>query len=184
MFKISAVLISVAVLASSFTSAAQAGPGRRLGFFFGGMAAASMLAHAAEERRREQAYERERARRQMIAARERAAAAAAAKRERARQLALQQQKAAQAQIAAAETTSPVISDADKPILKKGDRLPSADNDQPATTGNTAKITTAEKTSPDNVETSSTTPGTDTVAADQTCRRYSAATDSLIETPCH
>ncbi|SFV29101.1 hypothetical protein [Hyphomicrobium facile] len=181
MFKISAVLISVAVLASSFTSAAQAGPGRRLGFFFGGMAAASMLAHAAEERRREQAYERERARRQMIAARERAAAAAAAKRERARQLALQQQKAAQ--IAAAETTSPVTPEADKPILKKGDRLPSADNDQPAT-DNTAKITTAEKTSPDNVEASSTTPGTDTVAADQTCRRYSAATDSLIETPCH
>lgn len=182
MFKISAVLISVAVLASSFTSAAQAGPGRRLGFFFGGMAAASMLAHAAEERRREQAYERERARRQMIAARERAAAIAAARRERARQLALQQQKAAK--IAAAETASPVTSETDKPILKKGDRLPSAENVQPATTDNTAKITTAEKTAPDNVETSSTTPGTDTVAADQTCRRYSAATDSLIDTPCH
>jgi hypothetical protein len=175
--KFLAVLISFAVVASSFTSAAEAFPGRRLGFFFGGMAAAGMLAHAAEERRREEAYERLRARR---IAQERAVAIAAARRERAREIALQKQKAAR--IAAAEattTTSPA--DGATPALKKGDRLPSAQDDTP-TTSSTSQTTMIEKTPSDKITTGSTTPAETTTAV--TCRKYSATADAVIEVPCN
>jgi hypothetical protein len=185
MTKFLAVLMSIAVVVTSFASAAEAGPGRHFGMFFGGMAAAGMLAHAAEERRREEAYERARAREMMVARereRRRAIALAAAKRERARQYALQQQLEQQkaAQAAATEKTV-AASDADKPALKKGDRLPSA-GDASASTPDASKTTTVEKTSGDKIETSSIT-STDTATGSETCRRYSAATDSVIEMPC-
>lgn len=186
MSKFLAVLISVAVIATSFTSAAEAGPGRRLGFFLGGMAPASMLAHAAEERRREEAYERMRARREAAArerARQRAIAAAAAKRERARQIALQKQKAAQIAAAEAAQKSATPSDDDKPALKKGDRLTSSDGTPANTTADgTAQTTTIEKTPSSSIETSSTTT-TDAATTTVTCRKYSAAADSVIDAPC-
>lgn len=177
MSKFLAVLISFAVIASSWTSAAEAGPGRQLGFFLGGMAAASMMAQAAENRRREEAYERMRARR---IAQERAEAIAAARRERARQIALQKQKAAQ--LAAAEASAPATAtDNDQPALKKGDRLPSVQDDtasKTSTSGNTAEQTSSDDTAK---TTSSTTP----VSAQNptSCRKYSAAADAVIDVPC-
>lgn len=177
MSKFLAVLISFAVIATSFATAAEAGPGRRLGFFLGGMAAASMLAHAAEERRREEAYERMRARR---IARERAAAIAAAKRERARQIALQKQKAAR--LAAAEAAAETPSVTDTPALKKGDRLPSAQDDETTTTS-TSQTTTIEKAPAETITTGSTT-SAETGATPVTCRRYSATADAVIDVPCN
>jgi hypothetical protein len=186
MSKLFAALISLAVITSSLTSTAEAFPGRRMGFFLGGMAAMSMMSHAAEERRREEAYERMRER-QAIAARERerqrALAIASAKRERAREIALQQQKAEK--IAAAETAQQTVTqDADKTVLKKGDRLPSA-QDVPAVTADNSKTTTTiEKTSSDKIETSSTTTTADAAATTGgTCRKYSVAADGMIDTPC-
>jgi hypothetical protein len=174
--KFLAALISAAVVAGSFTPAAEAFPGHRLGFFLGGMAAGALIGHAAEDHRREEAYERMRER-QMMAAREQAAMAAAARRERARQIALQQRQAAQ--LAAAQATPPApVPVADAPALKKGDRLPS-DQDALPTTTNTAQTTTIEKTA-----TETSTPATsETVATTVTCRKYSAAADGLIDGPC-
>jgi hypothetical protein len=185
MSKFLAALISLAVITSSLTSAAEAFPGRRMGFFLGGMAAMSMMSQAAEQRRREEAYERMRARQEMAARereRQRAIAIAAAKRERARELAFQQQKAAKIAAAAAAEQTASSSDADKPALKKGDRLPSADDTQ-TTTADSSKSTTVEKTASSNIETSSTTTSAGTVATTQTCRKYSVAADSVIDAPC-
>jgi hypothetical protein len=67
------------------------------------------------------------------------------------------------------------------VLKREDRLPSAEDTSTATASN-APQTTIEKTPSNKIETSSTT-SSEAVATATTCRRYSAATDSLIETPC-
>jgi hypothetical protein len=120
--KFFAALISAAILASTFTSAAEAGPGRRFGFFLAGLGAGAMMHNDWEERRREEAYDRERAR-QMRADQQRAAAAAAAKRARLQALKQQQQQAAEqrqaAQIAAADANPPApTADTSAPVLKK------------------------------------------------------------------
>jgi hypothetical protein len=173
--KFLATLISIAIVATGFTSTAQAFPGRRLGFFLGGMAAGAMIGHAAEERRRDAAYERMRAREMMIA-QQRAGAAAAAR--RARALALkQQQAAAAAQAAAAQaqagtanttTAASTTDNANTTVLAKGNLLPVSEKNAPTQTTATAEATTVSDTSSE---------------AAETCRKYSPAADGLIDVPC-
>jgi hypothetical protein len=181
--KFFAALISAAILASTFTSAAEAGPGRRFGFFLAGLGAGAMMHNDWEERRREEAYDRERAR-QMRADQQRAAAAAAAKRARLQALKQQQQQAAEqrqaAQIAAANANPPApTADTSAPVLKKSDRLPSADDASAAS--DAPQATTIEKTVSSSVV--SNTNGTADADTGAGCRKYSAAADSVIDTPC-
>lgn len=170
MHKISATFLAAVVAASVFASTAQA----RMGG--GGHFAMFILragAHAAEqnawEQQRRRRYEAEARQRRIAEARQAAAA------KRARLIALEKREAqklaaaeAAKQTAAAETTPEL-----KPVLKKSDRLPETaavtsqdDASKPAT--KTATVATTEEATP--------------VAAN-TCRRYSAAADGLVDTPC-
>ncbi|MET0407293.1 MAG: hypothetical protein ABW006_02885, partial [Hyphomicrobium sp.] len=105
-------------------------------------------------------------------------------RARARQMAaLRQQQAAAAQAAAAQAAAaqaaaanaaPQVTDAT--VAKKADRLPSTGDAAPTTTSTTTQTTTIEKT-PAVAKTA------DATTTQATCRKYSAAADSLIDMPC-
>lgn len=161
MLKIS-TFITVLVIAGTVASAAEA---HRMGAFYNSQfyrnqgRQPAQPCHNDKRRNLEEAFARARERRLAELRAERAQAAALAAK-RARLAAIAQKKAAAAKQAAKSAATQTRSGGTTNLAKKSDLLPVS----------TASNTTA-------------TPTQTAAAAPQTCRRYSAASDTVIEIPC-
>jgi hypothetical protein len=167
-FKIAAVVAMTAIAVSTTASTAEAGArGLMTGLFIGALGA-HMIDQSYRAEQRREAYDAARIRRERAIAAERAA-----QQERAAEYRRIQLENANAEKIAAEDAA-------------DDAAEDAADDAGATSAQTATTTTAQDTTaiPVNVTTSSATTPSSTDAADEpTCRKYSPATDGMIDTRC-
>ena len=168
MFKFASVVAMTAIAVTSTASTAEAGArGLMTGLFIGALGA-HMIDQSYRAEQRRDAYEAARIRRGRAIAAERAA-----QQERATEYQRIQLEKANAEKIAAE-------DAEE------DAAEDAADDAGTTSAQTTTTTTAQDTAavPVNVTTSSATTPLSTDATDEpTCRKYSPATDSMIDTRC-
>jgi hypothetical protein len=163
MFKIAAILAMAATVSSVTASTAEAGArGLMTGLFIGAVGA-HMIDQSYREEHRREAYEAERMRREHAIA-----AARAAQRERAAEYQRIQLKKANAEKIAAEDAAQ-------------DAAEDAADDAGTASAQIVTTTTAQDASAMAVKTTTVSSTTTTEAP--TCRRYSPATNSMIDAAC-